>query len=590
LSGYLITTIIIKDIKNNNFSFIVFYLKRIRRLIPALYIVLIFSTVLAYLTLSPNDGKDYYQSLVATILFNSNTLFYIESSNYFGLSAEYKPLLHTWSLGVEEQFYLFYPILLIVVCKLKDINSITFVLVVCGLLSYGFMLFGYSMNSSAAFYLLPMRSWELFLGACVAIYLNKINNKINRFFAEFGGLLGLILIINSIFFFDINNYPLVFFITSVCFGTAFIIICTTQQTLIKNLLTQKYLVWIGLISYSAYLWHQPLIVYFKYYVLNSLNIINSIIIFFIILLFSLLTYQYVEQPFRNKNIISNKIFLLITVIFSFGFLTIGLIGHKTWGFKESKIANIPDDRRWILVDHDFEANRKKLISEEFKKNTVETKNSTSKRKVLILGDSVSHDLDLAFKIKENSFSNYTFQNISLDDLQMKDFLQYLKLSSNFSYDNVETNFAEIKTALNSVEEVILAAAWSEETSLEAFELAKYLAKNKKIYIVDAFRVFNMAESSFYFASSHIPLYLNATYMFDRLLVKYLLIRDYFLKNISQYKNIEYIDKYSFFCDAEEKSCVFYNTEKKPLLHDEIHLTVEGEYYYADALVRNGYFQ
>jgi peptidoglycan/LPS O-acetylase OafA/YrhL len=367
ISGYLITSIILLDKKNNQFSLITFYLKRLRRILPALYVMLVFSTVLAYLMLSPNDGRDYYQSLIATILFNSNTLFYLEHSNYFGLTAEYKPLLHTWSLGVEEQFYLFYPLLLLALFALKTPKAILLWVAVLGLLSFAVMLWGYSYDASAAFYLLPARSWELLLGGAVALYLYvRKDNTFTRSVAQYGSSLGFLLIIYTIVLYDLNAHSISFYLMISTVGTALLILFITPQTLIGKLLCNKAFVFVGLISYSLYLWHQPIIAFYRYFVLRPLTQQDAILILFGILIASLLSWRFIEQPFRDKQKISQPIFLTLLCVFSVGLIYVGIQGHLSWGFKDLKLAKIPYERQYIYVDHDLEVQRKAHMAELIK--------------------------------------------------------------------------------------------------------------------------------------------------------------------------------------------------------------------------------
>lgn len=587
ISGYLITSIIFLDKKNNQFLLLTFYIKRLRRILPALYTMLVFSTVIAYLILSPNDGRNYYQSLVATILFNSNTLFYLEHSNYFGLTAEYKPLLHTWSLGVEEQFYLFYPLLLLALFALKTPKSVLLWVAALGLLSFAVMLWGYSYDASAAFYLLPARSWELLLGGAVALYLYVRGGKtFTNSAAQCGSLFGFLLIIYTITLYDLSVHSIGFFLLAATAGTALLILFISPQTLIGKLLCNKTFVFIGLISYSLYLWHQPIIAFYRYFVLRPLTQQDAILVLFGMFVAGTLSWRFIEQPFRDKLKISQSLFLTLLCVFSVGLVFVGIQGHLSWGFKDPKLAKIPSERKYIYVDHDSEVKRKADMAQLVALKSESTKDLP---KILILGDSVSHDLWLAVSSEPGLFPKYHFVNLSLDDVEMKGFLDYLLQKTRVAKESLET-YQNLKTQIQAADKIVLAAGWTTKTAPAGLELAKHLVKDKEVYVVDAFRVFNMAESSFYFANASIPLGLNSKYMFERLLPEQLSIRKYFLSNIGQHSNIKYIDKFNFFCNHFDKTCIFYNPDKRPLIHDEIHLTVEGESHYAKSLATSGYFQ
>ena len=168
ISGYLISTILLREIKNNQFSVFGFYDRRVRRIFPALVFVVGITTVFSYFFLLPREFQDYGQSLLATSLFSSNFLFWMEAG-YFDAESHSKPLLHTWSLAVEEQYYLFYPLLLAFAYRL---GRVTLVAILCLLASLSFMVSVWlsAADSSSAFYLLHSRLWELLIGSIIAIH------------------------------------------------------------------------------------------------------------------------------------------------------------------------------------------------------------------------------------------------------------------------------------------------------------------------------------------------------------------------------------------------------------------------------------
>jgi peptidoglycan/LPS O-acetylase OafA/YrhL len=175
ISGYLITTIILAELEQGKFSIVNFYERRARRILPALFLVMLVCLPFAWLWLLPIDMKDFSRSLIAVSVFVSNILFWRESG-YFDTATELKPLLHTWSLAVEEQFYVVFPLLLILLWRLGR----RWILVTLGLAFFASLALSewatYA-NRSAAFYLLPTRGWELLLGAFAAFYLSKSNHK-----------------------------------------------------------------------------------------------------------------------------------------------------------------------------------------------------------------------------------------------------------------------------------------------------------------------------------------------------------------------------------------------------------------------------
>ena len=174
ISGYLITYILVTDLSNGTFSLVNFYERRARRILPALFFVLFISTICSYLLLSPLQLRDYSQSLVAVVSFLSNVYFYL-TSGYFSNAAEELPLLHTWSLAVEEQYYVLFPLLLAALWRSKTVLLFAISAIAIG--SFLLALHLAESDSSANFYLLPSRGWELLVGAGAALWAKKHQNR-----------------------------------------------------------------------------------------------------------------------------------------------------------------------------------------------------------------------------------------------------------------------------------------------------------------------------------------------------------------------------------------------------------------------------
>ena len=196
ISGYLITTILIEDLENKRFSLVSFYERRARRILPALFFVMFVCIPFAWMWMLPIQMKDFSQSLVAVSLFASNVLFW-RKSGYFDAAAEEKPLLHTWSLAVEEQYYVLFPIFLILAWRFGK-NRVFWMIVVMAAISLLLSEWGWRNKATANFYLAPTRAWELFAGSIAAFIVQKNGVQKNNFLA----LLGLAAIIFSIFAYD----------------------------------------------------------------------------------------------------------------------------------------------------------------------------------------------------------------------------------------------------------------------------------------------------------------------------------------------------------------------------------------------------
>jgi len=302
ISGFLITSHIIKDIGLNRFSIKNFYLKRMRRILPALLVMLIITTIAAYFLLLPIVLVEYFKTLIATILSVSNLFYWkIVDVGYFSTDSSVIPLLHTWSLGVEEQFYLIWPILLILLFKFFKPKQVFWISVLFLMFSLGIYL-GFSERKTFIYYTPIARSFELLFGVLMALWYKKTKVVNNKFLLNVLSIIGIIGILFISFFTSVKAHPWLAVIP--CVGASLLIYTGIQSELKKQPIANRFLsikpmVLIGVISYSLYLWHWPIIAYINYigipitYTLAVLVIVVSIIL-------AILSYFLVERPFRFK--------------------------------------------------------------------------------------------------------------------------------------------------------------------------------------------------------------------------------------------------------------------------------------------------
>lgn len=314
ISGYLITTIILNDLKDNNFSIVRFYERRARRILPALFLVLFASSAVAWVLLSALDGASYAKSVLGVVTFTSNFVFWLDGG-YFETVSELKPLLHTWSLAVEEQFYLFFPVLMLLGYR-KFRANIVWVLVVIAALSFvmaewaAFFIADNPQVRSAGFFLPFTRSWELLIGSLVAIRLCRGGVLASLAARNILGLAGLGMIFVAVFAFDSQTPFPSHFALLPTIGTALIILYADSGTVAKWLLSRGALVGVGLVSYSAYLWHQPVFSYYRYYIRTTeISPMALVTLMVLTAVLALLSWKFVEQPFRRKSLITPRIIL-----------------------------------------------------------------------------------------------------------------------------------------------------------------------------------------------------------------------------------------------------------------------------------------
>jgi peptidoglycan/LPS O-acetylase OafA/YrhL len=333
ISGYLITTLIVTDLSAGKFSLLNFYERRARRILPALIFVVALCIPFAWMWLLPINMQDFSQSLIATSLFSSNILFWYESG-YFDAGSTTKPLLHTWSLAVEEQFYILFPLFLMLVWRFgKRLVVVTlFVVFVVSLVTANWA--AYNNQIFANFYFLPTRGWEILIGSLGALYLNHYKtDQLSQPLNEVISLVGLLMIVYAIFSFD-SSTPFPSFFTLVpTVGALFLIICANRGTIVHRFLSYKVITGFGLISYSAYLWHHPLYAFAKYLTLSEPSMLLMGLLSVSVIPLAYLSWRYVEQPFRQKKLLKRRfVNSLFGVAFTF-FIAIGLYGHYSEGFK-----------------------------------------------------------------------------------------------------------------------------------------------------------------------------------------------------------------------------------------------------------------
>jgi len=303
ISGYLITFIISEEIKQDRFTITGFYERRIRRIFPALFTVVFFCSIVAAIIMLPEDFDDFGQSIVAATLFVAN-IFFLTESDYFGAAADTKPLLHTWSLSVEEQFYLIFPLVLLFIYKYLH-GRWRLVLLPAALLSLILSISGVHFFPSATFYLIPTRAWELLLGSFFALGLfPQMQSKQAR---NVTSLIGLALILWAIFFFSrLTPFP-GWHALLPCVGAALIIYSGENGvSIIGRLLSNRIIVFVGLISYSLYLWHWPIMVFEKQIFYETHSMYNAAAVVVLSIILAALSWRYVERPFRKKGTVKNR--------------------------------------------------------------------------------------------------------------------------------------------------------------------------------------------------------------------------------------------------------------------------------------------
>jgi len=317
ISGYLITSIIFKELViNGNFSFRNFYERRIRRILPALFFVIIASFPLAFIFLLPVNFLDYSKSILYSLGFSSNFYFYYSGQEYRADSGLLKPFLHTWSLSIEEQYYILFPIILLTIFKYFK-KYLLFILLLIFLLSLFSANYFSKNNPSLSFYILPTRGWELIAGSLIAYFQTYVKNFFfNQILKKILITIGMLFIIYSVIIFNDEMIHPSFFTMIPVIGVCLVIYFSYKEEFIIKILSSKLFVSIGLISYSLYLWHYPIFAFARTTEIIQKDILGKIIVAIIIICLSVLTYFFIERPFRKKNFKFRNIFSVILLLLS----------------------------------------------------------------------------------------------------------------------------------------------------------------------------------------------------------------------------------------------------------------------------------
>lgn len=410
ISGYLITSIIINEKDAGDFSIIKFYERRARRLLPALFFVLLICLTISAWLMLPKDFKLFTNSLFSVAIFSSNIQFYREIG-YFDIAAELKPLLHTWSLSVEEQYYLLFPLFVIATWRIGK-GWMVKILVIIASASLIAAQWGSVSQPEATFFLLPTRGWEILLGSFTAFYLPKEKVIIYRgVFGDACAVFGLILILYSVFYFDKKTpFPSLYALVPTI-GAVLIILFATPKTIVGKILGARLLVGIGLISYSCYLWHQPLFAFARYASLGEPRKEFFIFLIIISILLGYFSWKFIELPFRNKSLVSRRMIFSLAAVGMLFNLIVGLVSYYYNGFENIYISSFDSRAKNIyfsdkIIDTDIDC---RFSSSELSLHTIEKFNFCEKKygkALVIVGD--SHAGNLYRAILYNSNNKFIF--------------------------------------------------------------------------------------------------------------------------------------------------------------------------------------
>jgi len=400
VSGYLITTIICEAKSEGRFSLVDFYERRARRIFPALFAIVLFSLVGSWFLMLPYQFGDLLRATLGVAVFSSNIVFW-RRSGYFDNTAETNPLLHTWSLAVEEQFYIFFPLLIMLAWRLGP-KRLAVLFLIALLSSLALTEWGWRYQPGANFFLLPTRAWELLVGALLSLHLAKCSRKPrHRSSAQLTPMLGLGLIATAVVFFD-ETTPFPSYWTLVPVVGTSLIVLSHSGSYAARFLSLRPLVGVGLISYSAYLWHQPMLSFLRLGFVSEPSTPITCTVAFFSLLVSWASWRFIEQPFRDKSKYSRNHIFAMT-----GIGTAVLVGTAILGLTTSTFDRTYSPHLRSLVE-ETNVQRSEYVVSRFNELTKWDKEEGPQ--VLIIGDSFAQDfVNLADVV--GAFSDHSVKTI-----------------------------------------------------------------------------------------------------------------------------------------------------------------------------------
>ena len=609
ISGYLITSIILKDKNLNRFTILNFYQRRVRRILPILLLVITTSCLFSYFILSSQHLKEFSYSAIFASFFVSN--YYFDSvTGYFDLRSELKPLLHTWSLSIEEQFYIIFPIIMLFYNNArKNIYLILFILITLisitlsqwsGNVSfhYPFIIEDvkfYNSDYWTSFFLPIGRIWELSIGSIIAILL--FNKEQPKFYNNSLSITGFILICFSLLSLDELKPNPSFYNFIPVFGTLLIIIFIHQNTILYKFLSNKYLVGVGLISYSLYLIHYPLFAFTRYMHIEELSFLQNIIIIFSTFFISYFSWILIEKKFRKINHINfKKVLLYLTILY----LTTIILSINYLSLNIKKSNQLENNYKNFIFDNKYLADVKQDYLIENIKTSFEDNN---KKSVLIVGDSFARDLFLALHMNRDKFLDYEFAIYNSKSLDKDNWKQFnIEVFSNLHSGQIaESEMFYKSKAFKDSEIIIISSRYHRQNyDIEALQKLVYELekKNKKLILISnsaefftnsdpAFEIISRFEKT---NSKKIQERILKNHMFRILDKSIIEVVNPMYLNFANENKLVFLDKVELACDLDKYKCDVFDDEGFKLYFDYGHYTLEGVKYFGEKIYSDNWLK
>jgi peptidoglycan/LPS O-acetylase OafA/YrhL len=577
ISGYLITTVLLEDMEKDKFSIVDFYNRRARRLLPALFFIVLLTLFFSLMYLSPHALKDLGQSIFAVSLFLSNVFFFIEV-DYFANTAKLAPLLHTWSLGVEEQFYILFPFLLL---ALKNKSTGFRGLIILSLLVTSLLLSEFMVheNSQFSFFMPFTRFWELAAGSMIALNRRQLDVLESSSIHNLLAALGIILIFIPILFYTKSTLFPGFTALVPVVGTVLVIAFANQHTFVARMLSCQILVSIGLLSYSLYLSHNVVFALSRNIGIPLSSISIQIVLIFISVFIAMVSYFCVEKPLRHIKA-SKRAYLFSSLVLITIFASGGYLLHKTDGLKQWKLEALSPEMSALVIDSTAEIYERRQIKYNVMPSAKTPFNKElESHKVLILGDSKSEDLYVAIATNYAGIK-YQFRRLYHDDTVMNsEFPKWRNLSAE--------EYSVANELLAEADEIVLSATWQYQSIDGVIGFVKFLRElDKKVSIVSTANFNDVASVSYNIAKKNMRSPEVESYFYENIRADWQ--RQYFQLKKSlekQATDVRFLEKLHTFCDIDLEQCSLRDSGGWHI-YDSGHLTVNGYNFFGDYVLEN----
>ena len=594
ISGFLITSLLLREIeRDGRISLLRFYERRARRILPALLLVMSVTCLLAWWLLVPHQMVDFGQSVIATLAMLSNMLFFMESG-YFEPEAANKPLLHTWSLAVEEQYYVLFPLALAFLYRVRAWRS-GWVLGIALTASLLYCLWMTPLASAWGFYSLPTRAWELLAGAALAAHMHRraiVTRSRSSWQEEAGSVAGLAMILLAVLWLEESDgWPSPWTVLPVL-GTVLLLRCNVNPTGVARLLSRPVPVAIGLLSFSAYLWHQPLLAIWRINVPNYPGAAFVVVFFAVVMTLSYLSWRFVEQPCRDRRRMPLGALALVLALASVSLGGFAAAAIASEGFMQMRRASLPPAQRTLVFERaELERASNRLWLDSRHEAMRPFAPAAAGTRVLLLGDSMAQDLYATLRQAGATEGPHQFRWAQLDESCLGALDARLPGDGTARGPRASANAddsgsvpasgacrGEVEALLGKrlwqeADRYVLAASWSEPFMDELDATLARIARSERAATV--VNLLEMQEMSSIVMQRGLDLADVPRYLYHRVRPR-TQDRNAQLAALAADNGAGLIDKFDCFCDAAAERCALADLDSGDVsIWDHMHLTPAG---------------